>query len=258
MGSASRTALAAAKSALSDQLASNAGGELLAASAELDKSPALLAALADSSAPAEAKTRVIERVFGSFSEGARAVLSVASDQAWSSPAEFVDGVEELGLRALALNEPGLADELLFVAKTIDSNHELELGLGSKLGDTQAKLAIIDKLFAARVGAGALSVAKHVVASPRGRRASAALRASAEIVADQQGLSLATVTVAAPIDEQQTERIARLLEQNVGRPVRVTTVIDQSLVGGVRIQLGDDVIDGSVRSRLDDLRLQLAG
>ena len=79
-----------------------------------------------------------------------------------------------------------------------------------------------------------------------------------MVADQGGSALATVTAAAPLNELQLSRISGLLEKNAGRPVRVTTVVDPSLVGGVRIQIGDDVIDGSVRARLDDLRLQLAG
>jgi F-type H+-transporting ATPase subunit delta len=66
-----------------------------------------------------------------------------------------------------------------------------------------------------------------------------------------------VTVAAPLNAEQQVRLARALEQSAGRPVKITTVIDPELVGGVRIQLADDVIDGSIRARLDDLRQQLA-
>ncbi len=258
MGSASREALAAAKAALGGKLGKSAGAELLAASAQIDGSKALLSALADSSTEAAAKAQLVERLFGGISAGARSVLIAAVEQSWSNPGEFVAGVEELGLRAEAAAESSLADELLAAAATIDSNHELELVLGSKLGDVQAKVQLVERLFTGKLSAAAVNVLRHLVANPRGRRISASLRSSARIAADQGGSELATVTVAAPLDQLQQTRISSLLEKNAGRPVRVTTVVDPSLVGGVRIQIGDDVIDGSVRSRLDDLRLQLAG
>ena len=258
MGSASREALTAAKAALGGTLGKSAGAELLAASAQIDGSPALLAALADSSFDAASKRQLIERLFGGIDAGARSVLNAAVEQAWSKPTELVAGIEELGLRAEASGEAGLADELLAAAGTIDGNHELELGLGNKLGDTAAKVALVERLFGGKLSAGAVGVVRHLVANPRGRRISAALRESARVVADQGGSELATVTVAAPLAEAQQSRISTMLEKSAGRPVRVTTVVDPSLVGGVRIQIGDDVIDGSVRSRLEDLRLQLAG
>ena len=256
MGSASREALAAAKAALSGKLGKSAGAELL--SALIDGSPALLATLADGSTDGAARAQLVQKLFGSISAGARSVLSAAVEQSWSNPAELLDGIEQLGLRAEAANDSNLADELLAAAATVDSSHELELVLGSKLGDTQAKVQLVERLFTGKLSASAVGIVRHLVANPRGRRLSPALRESARVAADEGGSELATVTVAAPLTGEQQSRISSMLEKNAGRPVRVTTVIDPSLVGGVRIQIGDDVIDGSVRSRLDDLRLQLAG
>ena len=258
MGSASREALAVAKAALGGRLGKSAGAELLAASSQIDGSQALLAALADSATAGAAKAQLVERLFGGISAGARAVLTAAVEQSWSNPSERVAGIEELGLRAEAIADPLLADQLLTAAATIDSNHELELVLGSKLGDTAAKVQLVTRIFTGKLSAAAVGVVSHLVQNPRGRRISASLRESARVAADQGGSELATVTAAAPLNETQLARISGLLEKNAGRPVRVTTVVDPSLVGGVRIQIGDDVIDGSVRARLDDLRLQLAG
>lgn len=258
MGSASREALATARATLSADLDSQAGAELLAAASQIGEAPALLGALADSSADESTKSALVQRLFAAASEGARRVLTAAVTQSWSSADELVAGIEELGLRAESLTTADLADQLLAAATAIDSNHELELGLGSKLGDPAAKVALVRKLFTGKLSEAAVGVVAHLVANPRGRRISAALRESARVVADQGGSELATVTVAAPLSDAQHSRIAALLEKSTGRPVRVTTVVDPSLVGGVRIQIGDDVIDGSVSSRLDDLRLRLAG
>ncbi|MBO1903008.1 F0F1 ATP synthase subunit delta [Leucobacter weissii] len=258
MGSASRGALAVARASLGERPAASVGGELLDASARIAAAPALLSALADGSADLAAKTQLIGRLFAGASVETRAVLTAAAEQTWSSPDELVAGVEELGLRAQAAAHADLADELLAAASVIDSNHELELGLGSKLGDPAAKVALVEKLFTGKISSSALAVVAHLVADPRGRRISAALRQSARIAADQGGSELATVTVASALTPEQQTRLAGLLEQSAGRPVRVTTVVEPGLIGGVRIQIGDDVIDGSVRSRLEDLRLQLAG
>ncbi|WP_449277601.1 F0F1 ATP synthase subunit delta [Leucobacter sp. GX24907] len=258
MGSASRVALAAARSSLGPLLGSKVGAELLQASAQIAGSPALLGAFADATAGREAKQQLVQRLFGSASESARTVLNAAVEQSWSTADELVEGIEELGLRADAIAHPGLADELLAAAGTVDGHHELELTLGSKLGDPAAKVALVQRLFTDKLSAVAVNVVGHLVAHPRGRRLSAALQESARVVADQNGRELATVTAAAPLSEAQLARLGALLEKSAGRPVSVTTVVDPDLVGGLRIQVGDNVIDGSIRSRLEDLRQQLAG
>lgn len=257
MGSASRDALAQARSALSASLDQGAGTELLRASAEIGAAPALAAALGDPSADAAQKTAVVDRLFGSMSAGARGVLHAAVSGRWSDTSEFVEGVEELGLRAEAIATEQLSDELLAVADLVDRNHELQLTLGSKLGDPAGKVGIVRQLLSGKVSESALAVVSHLVANPRGRRLDATLRLAARTVADERGSELATVTVAAPLTPAQEERLAALLAQSAGRPVTVTTIIDPEIVGGVHVQLGDNVIDGSVRARLDDLRQQLA-
>ncbi|RGE21087.1 F0F1 ATP synthase subunit delta [Leucobacter sp. wl10] len=257
MGSASREALTQARTALRAGLDQAAGGELLQAAGRIAESPALAASLGDASAPVEAKARLVERLFGGLSADARSVLAAAVQARWSNVDEFVAGVEELGLRAEGVANPALFDELLAVADLVDRNHELQLSLGSKLAEPAGKVALVQRLLSGKTSASAVAVVSHFVANPRGRRLDATLRQAARTAADQVGSELATVTVAAPLSAEQQDRLARALEQSAGRPVKITTVVDPGLVGGVRIQLADDVIDGSVRARLDDLRQRLA-
>ncbi|WP_166985485.1 ATP synthase F1 subunit delta [Canibacter zhoujuaniae] len=258
MGSASREALAKVVKLLDGPVAEAAGSELLSAAEELRSNQQLSAALIDNAASVADKATLVSRVFGGFSGSARSVLIEATGERWSNAAEFAAGIEELGIRAVAATDRDLSDELIAVANVVDSSHDLELNLGSKLADPTAKTAAAKQLFGNKVSAGALTVVTHLVSNPAGGRLSPALREAARVAADQTGATLATVTAAAPLDAERLERLGRALTRIAGRQVKISTIIDPTLVGGLRVQIADEIIDGSVSARLDDLRLQLAG
>ena len=71
-------------------------------------------------------------------------------------------------------------------------------------------------------------------------------------ADVENKVDAVVTSAAPLSEAQQRELAETLKKRLGRDVKVTTVIDENLIGGAVIRAGDVVIDGSLRARLDGL------
>ena len=74
--------------------------------------------------------------------------------------------------------------------------------------------------------------------------------------EHRGIAVAQVTTAVPIDERQQSVIASRLGQRIGKTVTVETRVDESILGGVIAQIGDNVIDGSVRGRLERLRRAL--
>jgi F-type H+-transporting ATPase subunit delta len=80
----------------------------------------------------------------------------------------------------------------------------------------------------------------------------------DIVADQRGSIVATVITAAPLSASQSERLSSVLMRRYGKKVGLNAVIDPSVVGGLRVQVADDVIDASVAARLGELRQRLAG
>ena len=94
--------------------------------------------------------------------------------------------------------------------------------------------------------------------PRGRRIGELLRHAAAVVADQRGFDDRHGHHRAPLTAAQLDRLEQGLEAQYGRELRINTIVDPAVLGGLRVQIGDDVIDGSVASRLSSLRQKLAG
>ena len=80
----------------------------------------------------------------------------------------------------------------------------------------------------------------------------------KVIADVQAQAVATVRVARPLPDAEVDRLAAALTAQYGRPVHLNLLVDPSVLGGIRVEIGDDVIDGTVSSRLDDARRRLVG
>jgi F-type H+-transporting ATPase subunit delta len=74
---------------------------------------------------------------------------------------------------------------------------------------------------------------------------------------RQGITHATATSAAPLTDLEVRALTARLEQMTGGQVRLATDIDEKLLGGLVVRVGDRLIDGSVRGRLERLRNRLA-
>ncbi|MCR2813475.1 F0F1 ATP synthase subunit delta [Microbacterium sp. zg.Y1090] len=262
MGSATTQALAATTSALGAASSVDLGvaRELFAAARAMGESAQLRGALADSAAAPAARAKVVAHVFGSFQPTTVSLLTSAVQQRWSSASDLVDGIEELGIRATAIAEPGsdIEGELFAVIRTIAANPELELALGSRLGDASAKGALVETLLGGRTSAGTTLIVSSAVQQTRERRVRQLLGRAMRLVAQQRGRSVATVVAAKPLGAGQADRLSAALSQRYGTDISLNVVVDPSVVGGLRVEIADDVIDASVSSRLNDLRQKLAG
>lgn len=262
MGSATREALAEGRAVLAGlgtvDLAT--GEQVLSAGRVIGSSSALLSALVDTSMEKNDKESIIGSVFSSLGTPAKALLGAVAKGTWSSEDDLLAGIEELGFRVLAASAPDSASidsELFAFGTAVNSDPALELAVSSKLGTSEAKSALVTQLLAGKASAQTVAIVDHLVQQPRGRRIAKLLRTAASVVADEAGLSVATVTTAAPMTAEQLARLAKALGSSYGRGLRINHVIDPSIIGGLRVQLGDDVIDGTVTSRINELRLQLA-
>lgn len=263
MGSATTHALGASRAALNaaSGVDLTVASELFQAARAVSGSLHLSSALADAAAPAAARAQLVASVFGPVL-GATSVglLSAVTAERWSSASDMVDGIEELALRAasVAAADVDLEGELFRFSRTIADNPELELALGSRLGDESAKSTLVTTLLAGRASEAAVLVVSAIVRDLRERRVRQLLTRAMSIVADQRSRSVATVISAAPLDAAQIDRLKGALAQRYGGEISLNTLIDPTIVGGLRVQIADDVIDASISARLADLRQRLAG
>jgi len=261
MGSATRQAQAASVAALAASKRPDLAlaEELFQAARVIAGSAQLRGVLA--TAGEKDRASAVEAVFSTaLSRPAVELITVAAQQRWSTQDDLLAGIEELGLRAAADSAPADVDverELFAFGSAVDSSDELELAFGNSRIGPEAKAELVESLLAGKVSAQTLAIAKYLVQQPS-RRIRRLIRQAADIVADQAGKSLATVTAARPLAAEQLERLRAGLSRAFGRELRINQVVDPELVGGVRIRVGDDVIDGSIASRLSELRLRLAG
>ncbi|TQL48512.1 ATP synthase F1 subcomplex delta subunit [Homoserinimonas aerilata] len=265
MGSASREATVASRAALAGVGAKvdlTLAEQLFAAGRTIGGSLQLRTLLAEPAGDAAAKKAAIAAVFGSsLSATAVSLLETVTASRWSSVDDLLAGVEDLGLRAAAQSSNSSAvviGELFAFGQTVTSNPELELAIGSKLGDPASKAALVDALVAGKVSGQSAAIIRHLVQQPRGRRIGRLVSDAAATVADQAGQVIATVTSAATLSAAQRTKLQKGLSARYGKPVTLNELIDPALVGGVRIAIGDDIIDGSIATKLAELRLQLAG
>jgi F-type H+-transporting ATPase subunit delta len=262
MGAQTRQSLEQAKtllvghSGMTEDLAAN----LFAAALGLSGSKALRVALTDSSSEASMRTGLAARAFASLSTDAKKLLNELVGMKWSHPNDLQAALEDLAIRVCASSQKGsvAVGELLAVSTLVHSDPELELALGSKRASGVAKASLIASLVQGKVSSPTAAIVAHLVQDPRGRRIGEMLTTAAETVADQSGQGLAIVTVAKKLSASQRSSIEALLRSRYGRDHFVAEVVNPEVIGGAKIRVGNDVIDGSIQTRLLDLRTKLAG
>jgi F-type H+-transporting ATPase subunit delta len=265
MGSASRQALVASRGALSTLGAKvdvDAASALFAVGRAIAGSTQLSSAFADASLDASAKATLLGNVFGKALAGsAKSLAAGIVGERWSNEDEMLGGIEDIAIRAAAIAagpKASIEAEIFSFSRAVSTDADLELTLGSKLQPAEGKAALATKLLKGKAHEATIVIVSSLVAQPRGRRVGALLKHAAAVVADEAGASVATVTSARPLTSAQRASVAQSLSTSYGRDVLVNAEVDDSIIGGIRIQVGDDVMDGTISSRLDQLRRELVG
>ncbi len=147
----------------------------------------------------------------------------------------------------------VAGDLETVEQTIRGSRELQLLIASPVVTPGKKKSVFHALFAERVGKDVLTFLDLLFVKHRENLLPAIVQQYASLRDERAGVVNVDVTTAAELAVPQQERLRAVLERYTGKTVRIRAAIDRSLKGGVRVQIGDTVLDASVRRQLELLR-----
>ncbi len=241
------------------------GEELFAVVDALDSSGALRRTLSDPSLPAESKQAVVDRVLASsFDPRVVEVVRTLAGSRWSADKDLAEAIESLAVAATLADAEArgtletVEDELFRITRSLQGEREARQVLSDPTTAPERRAALVDALLAGKADRSTVAIARRATIALRGRRFVATLVAVGNVIAERRELLVATVTSAVALSDAQTQRLGTLLEQAYGRPVQVYVTVDPGVVGGLRIQVGADLVDNTVLSRLAGARRQLAG
>ncbi|MFB6987544.1 MULTISPECIES: F0F1 ATP synthase subunit delta [unclassified Streptomyces] len=271
MNGASREALAAARErldALTDHTSVDAAKlaeELAAVTALLQREVSLRRVLTDPSQPGEAKAELTGRLLrGQVGGETVDLISGMVRSRWSQSRDLVDSVEELANTAdlTAAQRSGdlddVEDELFRFGRIVASDKELRAALTSRSASSAAKGRLLRSLLGGKARPATERVVVRLVTQPRGRSLEAGLESLSKLAAERRDRMVAVVTSAVPLSDQQKQRLGAALAKIYGRPMHLNLDVDPTVLGGIAVRVGDEVINGTIAERLDEATRRMAG
>lgn len=238
--------------------------ELLAVAQLLDRQPRLRRALADPARPGEDRCRLLRDVLGDrVGEDTLGLLDTLVSGRWSAATELVDGCEELGIQALlaASERDGtlaeVEDELFRFGQIVSGDPALAATLADRTVPVARRGELVAQLLRGKATDVTIRAVQVGLGGFGGRTVAGALTRLVELAAERRHRSIAYVTVATPLTDEQEERLGSALAARYGRDISLKTTVDPRVLGGVRVRVGADLYDGTVARRLAEARTALA-
>lgn len=238
------------------------GQDLFGAADLFRAEPGLRRVATDVSVPGEAKAGLVRDVLaGKVAEESLEVVTTAVAQRWTSARDLADALEQLGVvavvRSSADQADRLEDELFAVGRLVQGSPELRQALSDPARSRADKTTLVSGLLADRALPATVSLVQQALSGSH-RTVGVALEEYQKVAAEVREQRVATVRVARPLAEADRERLQAALSRTYGRTVHLNVLVDPEVIGGIRVDIGDDVIDGTVASRLDEAGRKLAG
>ena len=237
--------------------------ELFSVADAIDSSNQLVRLLSDPGRPADVKDASVQALFGArVSPLALEVTLDVVRRRWSEQEDILDAIELLGVSAVLAQArrdgvlEQVEDELFEVSRLIDANGPLTSALDDAREDPSARAVILRRLLEGRTHPLTVVLAARAASRRSDVKPARRVQEFARFASEQRRRTVAMVSSAVPLSEVQQSRLAVLLAGIYGREVQVNLQVDPEVVGGLRIQVGDDLYDATVLARLSRARARL--
>jgi F-type H+-transporting ATPase subunit delta len=242
---------------------SELGTQLFSVADALVGSGSLRRTLTDPSVPAEVKRGVTGQILGAFDSRVQDVVGELVSQRWAAEGDLGRAIEHLGLGAVLASAEArsalatVEDELFRVTRTLAAQRELRVALSEASASVESRTTLARSVFAGKLDDATLILVVRATENLTAGRFVSNLSAYSDAAAARRKRLVANVVSAVELDEAQLGRLGAILERAYGRPAQINVTIDAEVLGGLRIQVGPDVIDSTMLARLDDARRRLA-
>ena len=271
LGGNSRQSLASLRGTLDEKLkglsaadCTAMSGDLFAVLQSLYSSVGLRRVLTDPARDAVSKATLVQDLYTSqLSPAALAVVVESASLRWSSSMDLASALEQLAIEAEATaanaNEAldRVQDELFILRRTLGENQELRFVLGDRTASPLGKSELISNLLAATADPSTVRLLAHAVAGLAGRSIDSVLEVYSDAVADRRNRLLVLVTTRSELTAAQAASLSQIMTKQVGQPVHLNYQIDPTILGGVSIRFADEMVDGTISTRLADAGRALA-
>ena len=238
--------------------------ELFAVTALLDDNGTLRRTVADPSREGSDKSGLVTQLLGDkVSEGVSGLVAKLAAQRWSQERDLTDSLERYGVEAAlkGAEDAGaidrVEDELFRFERVVAESPQLRDALGNRQGVPAGKAELVGSLLRDKARPETVRLARQAVLAPRGRRFDRTIDEYLAIAAARRQQLTAVVPTAVDLTEEQRTRLAGALQRTYGKPVMLQVVHEEDVIGGIRVQVGDEVVDGTVLRRLDEAKRHLA-
>ena len=268
MHGASREALRASLARFDERVGSlpaGAGSDqvsdgLYAVAGLLDREPSLRRALTDPASSPATRRQLVEGLLGSQLDPLPLqVLQDLVEQPWSSPVDLRDGVERVAATAALRGAEGagqlddVEDELFRFSRLLERERELRAALTDPGLPAERKLDLVRTLLGGRARDTTVRLVEVAVTRRRGRSLEDVLDELSSLAAARRERYVAHVRAAVPLTEAQLRRLQSALARLYGHEVDLQLDVDPTVVGGVQVRVGEEVLDGTVARQLEAAR-----
>lgn len=242
-----------------------AGRDLLQVADLVAREKPLRQALSDAGRSSADRTAILTGLIqGKVNDLAVSIAGLIAGLRWSTESDLVDAFERAGVQCLfgaaekADQLDRVENELFRFGRIAAADADLQMALSSPALPAATKSTIVADLLNDKAAPATVEVLSYITAHLRGRRLDQAVDGMADLAAERRGKLVAVVHVARPLTDEQAARLTAALERVYNQSVTMNIEIDPDLVGGITVQIGDDVIDGSIANRLDTARRRISG